>query len=54
VNQRVARAVDEVFVSMAGIPVQIKPGQIKPNQIKSGQVEPGLFNGKDFGNGELQ
>lgn len=54
VNQRVARAVDEVFVSMAGIPVQIKPGQIKPNQIKSGQVEPWLFNGKDFGNGELQ
>jgi adenosylcobinamide kinase/adenosylcobinamide-phosphate guanylyltransferase len=54
VNQRVARAVDEVFVSMAGIPVQIKPGQIKPNQINSGQVEPGLFNGKDFGNGELQ
>ena len=28
VNQRVARAVDKVFVSMAGIPVQIKPGQM--------------------------
>ena len=26
VNQRVARAVDKVIVSMAGIPVQIKPG----------------------------
>ena len=26
VNQRVAQAVDEVVVSMAGIPVQIKPG----------------------------
>jgi len=26
VNQRVARVVDEVVVSMAGIPVQIKPG----------------------------
>ncbi|HKL81109.1 MAG TPA: bifunctional adenosylcobinamide kinase/adenosylcobinamide-phosphate guanylyltransferase [Desulfobacter sp.] len=40
VNQRVAQAVDEVFVSMAGIPVQIKPNQIQPGRI--------------FGNGELQ
>ena len=40
VNQRVARAVDEVVVSMAGIPVQIKPNQIQPGQV--------------FGNGELQ
>ena len=38
VNQRVARAVDKVVVSMAGIPVQIKPG--------SGR-------GRSFGNGEL-
>ncbi|WP_321494383.1 bifunctional adenosylcobinamide kinase/adenosylcobinamide-phosphate guanylyltransferase [uncultured Desulfobacter sp.] len=30
VNQRVARAVDEVIVSMAGIPVQIKPGRMEP------------------------
>ena len=36
VNQRVARAVDTVIVSMAGIPVQIKPNQTKP-----GRVEPG-------------
>ncbi|PIE62256.1 MAG: bifunctional adenosylcobinamide kinase/adenosylcobinamide-phosphate guanylyltransferase [Desulfobacter postgatei] len=28
VNQRAAQAVDKVIVSMAGIPVQIKPGQI--------------------------
>lgn len=40
VNQRVARAVDEVVVSMAGIPVRIKPNQIQPGQV--------------FGNGELQ
>ena len=40
VNQRVARAVDEVFVSMAGIPVRIKPNQIQPGQV--------------FGNGEPQ
>jgi len=40
VNQRVAQAVDEVIVSMAGIPVQIKPNQIQPGRI--------------FGNGELQ
>lgn len=39
VNQRVARAVDKVVVSMAGIPVQIKPG--------SGR-------GRGFGNGELR
>ncbi len=32
VNQRVARAVDKVIISMAGIPVQIKPGPF------SGQV----------------
>ena len=38
VNQRVARAVDEVVVSMAGIPVQIKPG--------SG-------SGQGFGKGEI-
>jgi adenosylcobinamide kinase/adenosylcobinamide-phosphate guanylyltransferase len=49
VNQRVAQAVDEVFVSMAGIPVQIKPNQITP-----GQVAPGSDSGKDFGNGEPQ
>jgi len=49
VNQRVAQAVDEVFVSMAGIPVQIKPNQINP-----GQVAPGSDSGKDFGNGEPQ
>ena len=40
VNQRVARAVDEVVVSMAGIPVRIKPNQIQPGQV--------------FGNCELQ
>ena len=40
VNQRVARAVDEVVVSMAGIPVRIKPNQIQPGQV--------------FGNGEPQ
>lgn len=39
VNQRVARAVDKVVVTMAGIPVQIKPG--------SG-------NGQDFGSEALQ
>ncbi len=49
VNQRVARAVDKVIVSMAGIPVQIKPGPINP-----GQVEPGFFTGRGFGNGERQ
>lgn len=49
VNQRMARAVDKVIVSMAGIPVQIKPGPITP-----GQVEPGFFSDQDFGNGELQ
>lgn len=44
VNQRAAQAVDKVIVSMAGIPVQIKPGQIKPG------------SGRDqvFGNGEVQ
>jgi adenosylcobinamide kinase/adenosylcobinamide-phosphate guanylyltransferase len=40
VNQRVARAVDEVVVSMAGIPVRIKPNQIQPDRV--------------FGNGEPQ
>jgi len=49
VNQQVAQAVDEVIVSMAGIPVQIKPNQINP-----GQVAPGSDSGKDFGNGEPQ
>nr|WP_320190546.1 bifunctional adenosylcobinamide kinase/adenosylcobinamide-phosphate guanylyltransferase [uncultured Desulfobacter sp.] len=39
VNQRVAQAVDKVIISMAGIPVQIKPG--------SGC-------GQDFGNEALQ
>ncbi|NWH03683.1 bifunctional adenosylcobinamide kinase/adenosylcobinamide-phosphate guanylyltransferase [Desulfobacter latus] len=39
VNQRVARAVDEVVVSMAGIPVRIKPNPIQPGRI-SGNGEP--------------
>lgn len=39
VNQRVARAVDRVVVTMAGIPVQIKPG---------------FGIGHGFGDGELQ
>jgi len=49
VNQRVARSVDKVVVSMAGIPIQIKPGQIKSDRIVSGS---GI--GKDFGNGEFK
>lgn len=44
VNQQVARAVDKVVVSMAGIPIQIKPGR----------VEPGSGRGQDFGNRELK
>lgn len=48
VNQRVARAVGKVIVSMAGIPVQIKPGQIKP-----GRITPGSGSGQGFGNGDL-
>ena len=39
VNQRVARAVDTVVVTMAGIPVQIKPG---------------AGSGQGFGNGQPQ
>ncbi|WP_051957722.1 bifunctional adenosylcobinamide kinase/adenosylcobinamide-phosphate guanylyltransferase [Desulfobacter vibrioformis] len=49
VNQRVARSVDKVVVSMAGIPIQIKPGQIKSDRIVSGS---GI--GQDFGNGEFK
>lgn len=33
VNQRVARAVDKVIVTMAGIPVQIKPQRVEPDAI---------------------
>ncbi len=49
VNQRVARAVDKVIVSMAGIPVQIKPGQINPDQ-----VEPVSGRDQGIGNGQLK
>ena len=48
VNQRVARAADKVIVSMAGIPVQIKPGQIKP-----GRVEPMSGIGRVLGTENL-
>ncbi|MGD9822907.1 bifunctional adenosylcobinamide kinase/adenosylcobinamide-phosphate guanylyltransferase [Desulfobacter sp.] len=51
VNQRVARSVDKVVVSMAGIPIQIKPDQIKSGRIVSGS---GSGIGQDFGNGEFK
>jgi len=49
VNQRAARAVDKVIMTMAGIPVHIKPGRIIP-----GPVKPGPGSGRGFENGEFK
>ena len=39
VNQQVARAVDKVVVTMAGIPVQIKPGAPRDQGFWSGELQ---------------